>query len=93
MTFAMPDKGADPANPEPKILLETGCQFVSMRYQLIDTNSQAMISFFNKNRSAFVLKPERLRYVPTQVDDPPAQNPNLSYASRTISSNYYNFNV
>ena len=42
---------------------------------------------------AFALKPQALRYVPVTIPDPTPQNPNYSYATRNVSSDYYNFNT
>lgn len=93
MTLAMPDNGANPPNPDPIVLRETGCQYLGMRYQLIDTNSETVDIFFDENGYAFVLKPERLRYVPVEIPIPPAQNPELSYATRTVQSDFYKFDI
>ena len=93
MTLAMPDIGPNPPNPDPNILRETGCQFLGMRYQLIDVNCEAANAFFDENGHAFVLKPENLRYVPIVIDTPAPQNPELSYATRTVKSDYYNFEI
>lgn len=93
MTFAMPDAGSNPPNPDPVVLMETGCQFLGMRYQLVDTYSEATEALFDKNRSAFALKPKRLRYEPVEIAKPPPPDPNLSYATRTISTDLYSFNI
>ena len=93
MTIAMPDIGSNPPNPSGIVVRETGCQLIAMRYQYIDQYIEENISFFDENGFAFVLKPERLRYIPVILPDPTPQKPELSYETRTISSNYYNFNI
>jgi hypothetical protein len=93
MTIGMPDKGANPENPSAIVLRETGTQMLAMRYQLYDTNLQENDMFFDLASYAFVLKPEKLRYVPVTIDAPPPQNPDLSYATRSISSDYYSFDI
>jgi hypothetical protein len=93
MTIGMPDKGASPENPSAIVLRETGTQMLAMRYQLYDTNLQENDMFFDLASYAFVLKPERLRYIPVTIDAPPTQNPDLSYATRSISSDYYSFDI
>jgi hypothetical protein len=40
-----------------------------------------------------VLKPEKLRYVPVMIELPPPQNPELAYATRTVQSDFYQFNI
>ena len=66
-------------------------QFVCMNYQNMDNMMMLYLETF-KNAS-IVLKPERLRYVPVTVPAPTPQKPELSYATRTISKDYYSFNV
>jgi len=34
-----------------------------------------------------------LRYIPVTVPTPTPQKPELSYATRTVSSDYYKFNI
>ena len=93
MTIAMPDKGADPANPSGILVRETGSQMIAMRYQNYDTNLEENEMFFNKAGYAFALKPANFRYVQQTIQKPPAQDPALSYATRTVSSDYYSFNI
>jgi hypothetical protein len=93
MTIAMPDIGSNPPNPSGIVVRETGCQLIAMRYQYIDQYIEENISFFDENGFAFVLKPERLRYIPVILPDPIPQKPELSYETRNISSKYYNFNI
>jgi hypothetical protein len=93
MSIAMPDKGADPPNPNPIVAREMGCQMIAMIYSKFDTSLVLDTDFFNKNGGAFELKPERLRYKVIYIDDPVPQNPTLSYATRNIASDYYNFDI
>jgi hypothetical protein len=93
MTIGMPDKGADPDNPSGIVMRETGCQLLGMRYPKIDTNVEENDIFFDENGFAFVLKPEKLRYIPVTIPLPPPQNPELSYATRTVKSDFYNFDI
>jgi hypothetical protein len=93
MTIGMPDKGTNPENPSAIVMREMGCQFIGMRYPLIDTNIEENNSFFDENGHAFVLKPEKLRYIPVTIPLPPAQNPELSYATRTVQSDFYKFEI
>lgn len=93
MTIAMPDKGKNPPNLSGIAARLTGCQMIAMRYQLNDVNLQENEKFFGDAGCAFVLKPENLRDIPTTVPEPPAQNPALSYETRTISTQNYSFNI
>jgi len=93
MTFAMPDKGSNPPNPSSVVMRECGCQMLGMRYQEIDENVEENDVFFDEVGYAFALKPEPLRYKEIVVETPPPQDPKLSYATRTISSDFYKFDV
>ncbi len=93
MTIVFPDKGSNPANPNGIISREYGCQMVAMRYQYVDNYLEENALFFDRASYAFALKPQALRYTPVTIPDPKPQNPNYSYATRTITSDYYNFNM
>lgn len=93
MTIGMPDKGSDPDNPSAVVMRECGCQLLAMRYQLFDEYLQENNIFFDNHNSAFVLKPERLRQQDITIDAPPPQNPKLSFATRNVKSDFYNFEI
>jgi hypothetical protein len=93
MTIGMPDKGSNPENPSSIVMREMGVQLLGMRYQKIDTNIEENDIFFDENGYAFVLKPEKLRYIPITISAPPPQNPELSYATRTVQSDFYKFEI
>jgi hypothetical protein len=93
MTIGMPDKGANPSNPSAIVLRETGTQMLAMRYQSYDNNLEENDMVFDLAGYAFALKPENLRYVPVTINAPPPQNPKLSYATRSVSSDYYSFKI
>jgi hypothetical protein len=93
MTIGIPNPGSNPDNPSSVVLRETGCQLLAMRYQNIEANVEENDAFFNEGNSAFILKPIALRYVPVQIPEPPPQDPSLSYAPKTISGQYFNYNI
>jgi hypothetical protein len=93
MTIGLPDKGSDPKNPSGVVLRETGTQMIAMRYQLFDANLQESDMIFDMNNSAFVLKPENLRAQVVTIATPPLPNPDVSYATRTVSSDFYHFEI
>jgi hypothetical protein len=93
MTIGMPDKGSNPENPSSLVMREMGCQLLAMRYQKVDVNVEENDAFFEENGYAFVLKPENLRYIPVTIPAPPPQNPQLSFATRSVSSDFYSFNI
>ena len=93
MTIGMPDVGTNPPNISGMLVRSTGVQMPAMRYQQVDAFLEENTSFFNTAGYAFVLKPEELRYIPVKVDPPTPQNPQLSYATRSVSKDYYSFQV
>lgn len=93
MTISMPDISATPVNPSAIICRETGCQMIAMCYQTNDVYLQENNQFFDQSGYAFVLKPENLRYVEITIPAPTQPNPALSYETRTVSSQYYSFNI
>jgi len=93
MSITMPDKGVNPPNPSGIVCREMGAQMIAMKYQTADVNLEENNAFFDNGGYAFVLKPANLRYIPVTIPDPTPQNPALSYAPRTVSSDYYSFKI
>jgi len=93
MTICMPDVGENPPNPNGIVARQMGCQMVAMRYQLLEGNLEENITFFDTTGYAFALKPLKLRYVPIMIEETPPNDPLLNFAPRTISKDYYSFNI
>lgn len=91
MTIVIPDKGSNPSNPSGILCRASGCQMVAMRYQLVDSFLMENTGYFDRSGYAFSLKPAELRYKPVTVPKPTPQLPEYSYATRTASTDYYNF--
>lgn len=91
MTIVLPDNDSDPSNPNGIISMASGCQMVTMRYQLVDNNLMQNTLFFDRAGYAFSLKPPDLRYKPVTVPAPTPQLPEYSYATRKASTDYYSF--
>jgi hypothetical protein len=91
MTIVLPDKGDNPKNPSGLLCRSSGCQMVAMRYQQVDNFLEENALFFDKCGYAFCLKPEELRYKPVTIPAPTPQKPEYSYATRSASTDYYNF--
>jgi len=89
MTIVVPDKGEDPTNPSSILCHTYGCQMVAMRYQYADEFLMMNINFFDRAMYSFVLKPEKLRYKPVVIRAPDPQKPELSYATRNVTTDYY----
>jgi hypothetical protein len=86
MSIVLPDVQANNYNPDFNISKTYGCQFIAMSYQNFDTNLELYNEFFDSNRSAFVLKPKNLRYIPVTIEEPPPQDSTLSYAPQTVET-------
>lgn len=93
MSMCIPDEGQHPDNPSSAIAHKCGCQFVAMSFQKWDDKMQYYNNFFNEEGSAFVLKPEVLRYIPVIIKRPPLPPKEYSYKERTIESDFYSFNI
>lgn len=91
MTIVFPDKGVEPANPSGYLCRSYGCQMIAMRYQVVDNFMMENTQFFDRCGYAFCLKPAHLRYKPVTIPLPKPQNPAYSYATRSASTDYYNF--
>lgn len=91
MTIVIPDDGSNPSNPSGLLCRANGCQMVAMRYQYVDNFLIENTSFFDRTGYAFSLKPPELRWQPVTVPAPTPQLPEYSYATRTASTDYYNF--
>ena len=48
---------------------------------------------FEQSGYAFLMKPQKLRYIPVEVAEPATIDPSLSYGYKTHKTNYYNFNL
>jgi|UniRef100_A0A6C0IL51 hypothetical protein len=93
MSIVVPDRQSDPPNPGSVATRKMGIQLTAMQYYLNDTSLQEMREFFNRQNTAFVLKPENLRFVQKYIPAPKKQNPKLSFATKTGSAQGIKFNI
>jgi hypothetical protein len=93
MTVVTPDKKGHIENPSSTLAITYGCQLVAMALQKSGTNLNYYNKFFQDQNSAFVLKPENLRYMPIVIPVPPPPDPKLSYEKREVQTDYYNFSI
>jgi len=70
-----------------------GCQMICMNMQNDDDNLKFYNNFFAEKGKAFVLKPEKLRFIQKLMEAPAAQDPKLSYATRPVKEDYYSYNI
>ena len=93
MTICLPDLGTAPVNYSPALPMSYGCQMVALAFQNYDANMQYYEKYFNGKTSAFDLKPEHLRYIPVKITVPDKPSINVSYATRTVSKPYVQYNI
>jgi len=79
MTICLPDLTARNKNYSSALAMTYGCQMIAMSFQNFDNNLKFYTQYFDDAGSAFVLRPDRLRYIPTFIPIPPAQDPSFSY--------------
>jgi hypothetical protein len=92
LSIVLPENNINPGNPSGLLCRTYGCQMVAMRYQYIDNFLEENTLFFDGVGYAFALKPANLRYKTVTIPDPTPQDPGLSYSTRNVSTDYYNFN-
>jgi hypothetical protein len=93
LSIEMPNISSDDTNVSVQLGLKYGIQMIAMSYQNYDNNLEFYETFFSKAGYAFVLKPEALRYKQVTIETPPPQDPELSYADREITADYYSFKI
>jgi hypothetical protein len=86
ITIILPDY-TNPQNSVLQAYQNAGCQIVAMMVWKNNSYLKSHNEFFtNQYKSAFVLKPEKYRYIPVLVDAPKPQDPANSYASRPLDA-------
>ena len=93
MTVVLPDWSANDQNPNFNIARQYGCQMIGMSFQNFDSNLEHYNAFFDGQRSAFVLKPENLRFKPIAIKVPEPPPKSYSFASRPIKRDFYDFKI
>ena len=93
MSIVLPDWSNYDNNPNFNIARQYGCQLIGMSYQNFDTNLEHYNAFFDGERTAFVLKPAKLRYIPVTVTVPDKPPASYSYQNRAVTSDYYDYTI
>lgn len=93
MAITMPDLGETSKNMPVLIHFKYGCQMPCMNFQNVDSNLRYYLDYFNKANSAFVLKPEELRYKVLEIKKPTPADPKLSYARREIKKPFFKHQI
>jgi hypothetical protein len=96
MTIVLPVPSMSAENYDPMAPSLAGCQCMAQSFQLTrDGNLAVYNDWFESGpmKSAFLLKPKELMFVPQTIDAPKPQDPKLSFASRPLQSNMYSFTI
>lgn len=94
VTISMPDLNKSSSDNMKVIThMGLGCQMICMNFQNMDNNLLFYLKKFNEAESAFILKPEELRYIPIIATIPINQDPGLSYAERTVERSYFSHKI
>ena len=64
-----------------------------MPIELFDANMEFYDDMFDEAGTAFVLKPQVLRYIPVTIPIPEPPPPEYSYKERPVESDYYSFKI
>ena len=83
--ISLPDLSPKNDNPSAQLSMTYGVQMVGMSFQKFDTNLQYYIQLFDDAGTAFILKPEALRYIPKTIPKPADPPPEYSYKERIYS--------
>lgn len=96
MTIVTPDPSMSAENYDPMPPSLAGCQCMAQSFQLTrDGNLAVYNDWFESGpmKSAFLLKPKELMFVPQTIEAPKPQDTKLSFASRPLQSNMYSFTI
>ena len=93
MSIVLPDVSPYNNNFNFNLTRQYGCQFVGMSFQNYDAQLEHYNEFFDSNKTAFVLRPKRLRFIPIKVNVPCGSPQNYSYEARDIKSDYYSYKI
>lgn len=96
MTIVTPDPSISAENYDPMPPSLAGCQCMAQSFQLTrDGNLAVYNDWFESGpmKSAFLLKPKELMFVPQTIEAPKPQDTKLSFASRPLQSNMYSFTI
>jgi hypothetical protein len=89
MTLSMPDLSALNNNVPAQLHFAYGCQMVCMNYANYDSNMAFYRNMFNTAKSAFVLKPDNLRYKIVTTTEPTKQTTKVQYKAKKINLPMY----
>lgn len=87
MTISLPNISGNNKNYSSALAMTYGCQMIGMSFQNFDNNLKYYTKYFDDAGSAFVLRPDRYRYIPVFIPKPKCQDPEVTFANKTLSVN------
>ena len=94
MSIVLPDRSWSNSNYSAKKAWDCGCQLVAMCFQNLDSEMELYNEMFADIGCAYVLKPDALRSKTNEsAIEVETANPEYSYKTRTITTDYYSFNI
>jgi hypothetical protein len=93
VSIVTPDIGAKSDNPNISTANLLGIQFTAINFSNENSLYTKTLNLFNNNGTAFILKPEKLRYKPMYIPIPNDPPPGYSFAPRKLESRYYSFTI
>lgn len=93
MSIVTPDIGVNTTNPSISTSNLLGIQITAINFSNEDEEYNKTVNFFSDKGTAFVLKPEKLRYVPMYIAIPNDPPESYSFAPRDINDRLYNFKI
>ena len=93
ITFSTPDLTGTNYNISHSLHRQFGIQMIGMCYQNYDEKLKYYEQYFSDTGYAFVLKPDNLRYVEITIDAPPPADPKLSYETKEVKGDFYEFKI
>ena len=93
VTLTLPDAVADDKNPKIILHQKYGCQMCLSNFSVNDTNHKFFLRKFQEAGTAFILKPEHLRYKEVKIKPPKDQNVNVSYKERNEGTEVVDFKL
>lgn len=92
ITLVVPDLNTSSmANGNAEICFAYGCQWVLMNYGSLDNAMEVYMGRFGE--SSFILKPDELRYKPVTYKAPAAQDPNVSFQPKRMTSPLFDYTI
>jgi hypothetical protein len=85
MSIVLPNLASANDNYSSALAFAYGCQMPAMSFQNFDSNLEFYTQYFDTAGTAFVLRPENLRYIETLITAPENQNPDTTLQQKSYT--------